>query len=661
MTGSSGTGMTGKGHWTNADELTAGLRALLDERHPFAIFSLELRLVGDAIVITGEVASEDCRADATRLLLGFDDVWKVRNELRVASFLEGASDSADEDEYFGGGSSFPRHISGTDWANDGASQAYWGDRQSGQSPAGQDFAGVGPESRSRPSGFDPLKLPMAGHPALDIKVTRFPAMRAEGRIAPREILHIEVALGTEGVDGVESIDLGSFKPEWTRIEITVQLASSAFSTAVADNPTIVVTRDGGEPAKFRCTLSDEITAGSEIPVTAIFFHGTRHCGQASYDLSKLTNAPPSPAEVANPPTDQAIDRTGGRATVNIMPEAVGPALSVLIANPGEGRQNWSWMGLLNRRRIYGNDTIDLGTTAKDFSDGLLKACPTFQKSEFRRRMRGIGTQIWQSAPQRFRQDYASLVADSGTGFPIQIISDDAHVPWEMMYPDIEGAKLDHLFLEHPVARWPLSRADPMQQDLPAGAICSFVPEYDEGGTLPSALAEGQWLFDTYKASKMSPVRDKFLETLSGSEDQPIRMLHFAGHGRADSGSRDAGIRLQDEWVMIDDINQPDVRLGKTHGTFVVINACESASSANLLGTNAGWGSVIAERGFGGLIAPLWAVQDAAAFAMMKSAVTSLFQRGTVGEALKDARRSVADESVAAFAYIAHGDVMARYR
>jgi CHAT domain-containing protein len=139
------------------------------------------------------------------------------------------------------------------------------------------------------------------------------------------------------------------------------------------------------------------------------------------------------------------------------------------------------------------------------------------------------------------------------------------------------------------------------------------------------------------------------------------MLHFAGHGRAHSGVSEGGIEMEDDIVSITDVHQDRVVLGKQQGTVIVLNACETSAGARLLGMNAGWGAAIADREFGGLIAPLWEVQDEAALSMMQSALPCLLDgTRTLGEALKGARLATSGTSVAAYAYLAHGDVMARF-
>ena len=78
--------------WSSIEELRAALVGLLESRHSGLVTDLRLEADGDTIVLSGEVASEACRSDAKRLALAFDGIFKVRNKLVVAAFLEAASD-----------------------------------------------------------------------------------------------------------------------------------------------------------------------------------------------------------------------------------------------------------------------------------------------------------------------------------------------------------------------------------------------------------------------------------------------------------------------------------------------------------------------------------------------------------------------------------------
>jgi hypothetical protein len=282
-----------------------------------------------------------------------------------------------------------------------------------------------------------------------------------------------------------------------------------------------------------------------------------------------------------------------------------------------------------------------------------------EASRVGRMMDGIGEQLWRASPSGFQAEYARCRATLGSDFPIQFVSEDPHVPWEMMKPDIDGAR--HLFIDHPVARWPLSRTSLLRERLGEGELLSFVPMYAPGRGLPSAQIEGRWIAEELGAVAMPPRTGSFFAVLDGHHPEPVSVIHFAGHGRADTGQRDGGIQMEDGYVGVLEVDQRRTVVGEKCATLVVLNACEMSTGARMLGMNTGWAAAIAARGFGGLIAPLWEVEDAMALEMMKVALPDLLSgTHTLGDALRRARLVHHAASVSAFAYLAHGDVMATF-
>jgi hypothetical protein len=449
--------------------------------------------------------------------------------------------------------------------------------------------------------------------------------------------------------------LGHFPNQWETIKVSVTLIAPWATQIVAEAPSIVVNADGSsEPARYRCLVSEEYTSGAPAQVQAVFMHGTRICGQAKLDLvaSTVEGAP-----AVDPPASAPGVPSG--AEFRVAPDAIGPSVSVTISVWEAGQQIWTWRAAVPGGSEEGTDRIELNADGKAFADALLAVCPSLPAAQFRRRMAGIGERLWDAAPPAFREAYLHWRTVLPPGFAIQFVTDDPHVPWEMMKP--ADADVDHLFIEHPVARWPLQRSARRRDAYSSTNVISFVPKYSSHSALPSAKMEGEWVCATFNGTPMPATQEAFFKVLDGKHPEPVGLLHFAGHGLVDTGLSDGGIDLEDGTVSVTDVHQHQVVLGKRDGTVVVLNACEVGAGAQLLGMNTGWGAAIAAREFGGLIAPLWEVQDDIALSMVKEALPPLLDgTASLGEALKIARAASCDRSIAAFAYLAHGDVMARY-
>lgn len=617
--------------WTTIAELRSKLIEMLELEHAGLVTDLRVASEGDTLVLKGQVASEGCRGDAKRFALAFEGVFKVRNELIVAAFLEAASDP-DLDDFFEARRPVGSEARGRDLASAKAA-----DR--GQSRSGF-TRGSAPDE------------PLAEDP---VEVTRHPVIELEGDLRPKEWVGLTVDLSKDAHPGLEPVSLGKFPVGWARIEIAVQLIAPWASETVAETAFAVIMADGSsDPARFRCLVSSEYLEGSPAQVHAVFLHGTRICGHIVRDLAAV------PAEVK---PEHARPASGTRpcssAGFRVMPDVIGPEVSLSILRSGDRAQNWVWRAFVPGGVVEGTGGVDLGGEHREFADGLLETCPSLPTARFQRTLDGIGERLWDVAPSEFRTAYLDWRVRIGTSFAIQFVTDDPYVPWEMMKPRLAGAR--HLFLEHPVARWPLSRAGRRRARFEGGDILSFVPRYAVHKALKFAIEEGKWICTKLGGHAMSADTGTFLDVLDGKHPCPVGMLHFAGHGREHSGVCNGGIEMENGFVTVAEVHQDRVVLGQREGTLMVLNACETSAGARLLGMNTGWGAAIADREFGGLIAPLWEVQDEAALSMMQTALPCLLDgTQTLGEAMTRARLANSEGSVAAYAYLAHGDVMARF-
>jgi len=634
--------------WGTVAELMFKLRELLSARHPDEVTTLHVEIEGDTVVLMGEVASEGCRGDAKRLALAFDGVMKVTNRLVVAAFLVPASDTSDEDDFFERSAR-----RGVERRSDGSTV----DRQLDEAFTREiRTKGTGSRHDGLVKGLIPdgprIDSTLEPEPGTD-EVSRYPSVAKTGQLVAGATISVSVNLSVEDAGDGEAMRIATAADDWSMLEVTVQISGDWIASASPEVGSITLRRDSSsDPAVFACEVSDDYVAGTPAEILVYYVHGTRICGHLRKDLADSV----APAKPATPAPTPAKPVAG---PVVIDRGATGPTMSVMIAQSGSARQDWSWIAYVPGGTLTGKGTVELEGSAKSFSDVLLAGCPGLADDKFRRTMLGMGEMIWNKTPSGFRECYAACRAAGPTSFPIQFATDDPYVPWEMMRPIVEGLATDHLYLDHPVARWPLS-SKWMRSAFGVGDILSFVPDY-QARPLASAAAEGSWICTTLNAVRMAPTRASFLELLDGNRSDKVRLIHFAGHGTVDTGINDGGIKLQDGEVGVMEVNQSSVQIGRRDGPLVVLNACEASAGAEMLGMNTGWGAAIAAREFGGLIAPLWAVKDSMAFAIAQATLPALVTGdASLGEAVAAARKANADVSVAALAYLAHGDVMARF-
>lgn len=487
----------------------------------------------------------------------------------------------------------------------------------------------------------------------DESVTRYPSITSVGRPQPGALFEVNVDLTLDPDNSVdpEAMRISDLPADWNMLTIDARILSSelVFETG-ADTGTVTIRRDQpSQPAAFVGRVSELANAGSDVRVTVLFSYKGRFAGsaKASFELvgEKLATKQQSPpATLATTTSFLAV------------PSAVGADLTVHVLNVDDSdKSNWVFNCLAAPDLADRKGVSVLGRGRKEYLTDLFQSVQFYDPATHRRRLQGIGERVWSVAPVEFQSLYASLRTRLGTNFSIQFITDDPFVPWEMMFPtDMEGA--DHLFMSHPVSRWVLDV--PYRTSVfPAGAIASFVPNYGSG-TLPAAVEEGRYIVDVLGGIAKSSVRSDFVSFLEQPGSPPTQIVHFAGHG-ASSRAGERGIEMEDGSVVLEDLTS-SVVLGKDHRSLFVLNACEMGSSDVALGVVESWPERLLSLRFGGVIAPLWAIRDAHASAVIRDTLHAFRQSDvTLSEALRASRAKHRDASATPYAYLCYGDVMAK--
>jgi hypothetical protein len=412
-----------------------------------------------------------------------------------------------------------------------------------------------------------------------------------------------------------------------------------------------VQREGTtSPASFSATVRDDADAVAPVEIVVMFTYAGRFSGIARRTFeTKRVEA----AEV----------RTAGPVAGVSLVSAPAADLTVKIVRlDGSGNYLWSLTAL--KGTDMGTESregrMNLGTNTGDYALGLLKECPAFPAGHHEGKLRGIGETIWNASPESFRALYRDLRKAFGPAFPIQIVTDEPHIPWEMMHPDgtsgIEAP--DHLFMTHPIARWFVQTDGRIPTSFVSGSIASFVPTYDDDESLAMALDEGRWLAEHLGAKPQNATYKGFTDFWSVKiPTDPVAVLHFAGHGDTDATGV-AKIKLIDDWVSCNDVHG-GVELGVRYGTFVVLNACRVGVGDYRLGLASGWAAKLTDRKFRGVLAPIWAVQDECAAFVVRRYLQGFMDGAPVGQAMLAARTERRTVSATPYAYVVHGDVMAK--
>ena len=513
-------------------------------------------------------------------------------------------------------------------------------------------------------------------------ITRYPSVEPivparAGQALPLtvDLSLVEVGAMTESA----GVTLSGLAPEWQELPIKVRLLCSEMTFRPgADTGVVLVRRN---EASIAATLTGTVnpSASGELTVVATFEYNGRFCGAARrripVESSGSGGADPSSSRSSSTPSGAApVSARGadeGKGTFALEAGAQKPHLTVQIhrldkSNP----RRLYWMlhvsvpckGL--PARLSGD--LDLGSDPSAFFQSVASTARELRSGDHYPWFLGLGKLLYQRTPTAFRETFRALRQEYGPGFPIQFITDDPHIPWELMAPvDVPGAEL--LCMEHPVARWLLDYQTSMTARLThADQLITIAPDYQfhpHLAPLPQAQEESRQLSKRFRAVRVAGRRQPVMNLLGGGYAPTVGLVHFAGHGKYSPNNEvsPSCVFLEDGELRTLEVRNSMVMLGQKSRPLVIFNACEVGTATEMLGGIGGWAETFVSESFAGFIAPLWPVQDAHARNAVEQLVADLREKHlSVGEALRRLRQSEARTSPTYLSYVYVGDVMARF-
>jgi hypothetical protein len=524
-----------------------------------------------------------------------------------------------------------------------------------------------------------VHLPLSGGEVRDEgqTITRHPSVKPLIPARPGQALPISVDLLLSELDPeTESsgVTVSGLEPHWKELPIKVRLLCSDMTFHPGGDTGVVLVRRNQD--SLAATLTGTVSPGAsgELAVVVTFEYGGRFCGAARRRIPLEPGAAGLPGPSSSSSTSSGTGSRGGenaaegQGSFSIEADAHKPHLTVQLHRLDKG----------NPRRLYWilhvpveceglparlSGDVDLGSDPAAFFQSVANAAREMRSGEHYAFFLGLGQLLYQRTPSFFREAFRALRARYGAGFPIQFITDDPHIPWELMAPtDVPGAGL--LCVEHPVARWLLDYQTSLTARLPQGDILTVAPDYQYHphlAPLPEAQEESRHLALSFGAVRVPGSRKRVLEVLKGGYSRPVGLLHFAGHGKYSGDAvTPSSIFLEDGPLHTLEVRNPLVTLGRKSRPLVVFNACEVGAATELLGGMGGWAEAFVSERFAGFIAPLWPVQDGHARHVVEQLVADVREKHlTVGEALRALREREAQKSATYLSYVFVGDVMAR--
>ena len=246
---------------------------------------------------------------------------------------------------------------------------------------------------------------------------------------------------------------------------------------------------------------------------------------------------------------------------------------------------------------------------------------------------------------------------------IQVISEEPHIPWELLYlydPDGQADDGEGFFAERGLVRWlhnaPL-RLRPPRLD---GATSRYViPAYrDPGSALPGAKEEQAMLEQRLPGIRPVPATSEEVCAFLSGEAKDCTLLHFSCHGQTMQGSSiDSALLMTEQAhpdgsLRTDSLSWQDVKeeldFGSGSAPLVFLNACQTGRGGSGIVGTAGFADAFirprSRRGASVFIGAQWSVDDRLASRFADTLYEQLGDGAPLIEAVRAARKACQDAS-----------------
>jgi hypothetical protein len=486
---------------------------------------------------------------------------------------------------------------------------------------------------------------------------RFPSIQPDGAVkSGAPITLIVDLLRAEDAQTLGATMFPQQAADWEKFEVEVLLQSPAIDFDEGGRGKLTVHRNAASvAAHVNGRVHPGLAAGTPIDVKAKFLMETRFCGAAVRRLEvdgQRADAPPADA---------------GQGAVQVDNDAEKPDLTVFITvfdRDAPGRLHWR----LVTRTFPGlppklDGLVNLGQNPAAEATLLFKQFAKLERGAHCEAIEGFGEELWRRAPAEFQAAYWALHDHYRRPLTIQFVSDDPHLPWELMSPYRDGEVHGPIALKHAVARWIGHWQGYMPNRLPKGTLVAIAPHYKTASAqLSLAEAAAQGLVDKLGAQRVGGTRQALLALLEKPPAEPVALLYFTGHGAFAADAAGASLIKLEEGANLSavEVMRQRVLLGERFGTVVFLNACEVGATASVLGNVGGWADAFLSRKFGAFIAPLWAIDEEDAKQVTEELMTRIVtEHQPMGAALRDLRSKHGAVSPTFYSYLLYGDVTAR--
>jgi len=495
-----------------------------------------------------------------------------------------------------------------------------------------------------PVGVDVVAAPATAYPLLD---------------APEQVVpggDFELRVGLSATEDLSVNSDGPFDLPARAFTLTITLVHGGFTLLGGASSTITLeaTEDDALPyTVVRMRADDDPSRPADRTVMAFYHADGQVLGHAARVIRVSRDAPPAARMVwAGPVARWDFDPEAPRADLELF----------VVRDNDRADERWAWLIRSPHPEVPDTTSaipVRLDPAAagsiKEFTRGVEARVEQVDLPEY---LEGFARGIGDLVPEEVWDALRAVRQKAGRPPTVLLATEDPHIPWELARVRESWTRgRSWLGAQAVVGRWPLPPtgacpAPPARVAADRMAVVSGA--YPQGYSLPDAEAEGRALCARFGATAVPATLAGLLDVLHGRVETDV--LHVALHGRFDTTGTNDGILMIDATTYLSPTTVRGV--GASRIRLVFLNACQVGQGRELLGAYSGMAAAFVGIGIGGLIAPLWKVNDTVASRLADSFYTSVFDGTTSPAAFLREVRDAADGSESTpLAYVFFGHPM----
>jgi len=531
-----------------------------------------------------------------------------------------------------------------------------------------------------------------------IQVERFVSVDAPSTIREQDEFELTAALtekmtspNVKVFPGVSSLltpdgSLVLSLPESTEVgvwPIDVMITAPQFEIISGkDRATIMLPRVGdSDTARFRLRPKPGKDLGPVAEIMVTFWYKGGNVATAVRQVSIVDPTKPQAEETtistASPSSIPAsVGGNGNRPDLTLVYRDFqgGKICSVLIASPyldldqkecEPSDQTEKWV-----KKTLDDLLTNAGLNTRTFKPVDNFAGNRQGKEQLFAAFNGFGKDLYNHVAPEFVQRAIHMLREqskSGTASfkRIEVHTSDPAIPWELMIVDdthlADG--LGFLGTEVEISRWHLpSSGDPLPappEQVGLRELAMIAPHYVGGEYLPNQQSEINSIKTLHGYRE---VPGTFLGLGALLQNPPEGIVHFAGHGMADTTNGKFSIMLEgDTTLSLGQWRGLVNAKPQTHSIYF-LNACDVGQAAQIADFVYGWAPTVLETGGSGFLGGMWPLSDNGASQFAAVFYESLQANGQKGpveiaELLRMARRRFAETGDPTFlGYVLYGNV-----